>query len=329
MIGKFLYMAAAFFACTQLYAQSYGTFTQYSQKPQAKQMGYDSIVAIVEDKVITNAQLAKEMAPFLSRLKASARTQYEYEKNYESLKNEILNNLVNKILIVKNFREKGMQIPKSYLDSHFDEYIKSEFHGDRNEFLKYIQNEGKTVKQFRQEQEEDIIVDYMQSQQRRSVSEISPAKILEYYKANKSKWFEPESVNLKQITLSASDGELAKTIVKEAKEKNNFEDLAKKFSKDKNTAKKGGDWGWYKKGELVPQLDTAAFALQKGQVSDPVLIGDTIFILKQADHRKEGVQDLDSVREQIEWALVGQNATKAYKKWVEKLRKDAYIKFEQ
>jgi len=307
-------------SCVGAYAQN---------ASQSRVVGYDNIVAIVEDKIITENELRKEITPFVSQIRATSRTEADFRRRLEDLREEIINNIINRVLVVKEFKSKGMTIPESYLISHYDDYIRNEFNGDRAAFLKYLQSENKTVKQFKKEQEEAIIIDYMQSQHRKSIAEISPIKITEYYEANKEKWFESASVKLSQITLKSDEPNTANTIVEKFKAGEKFSDLARKYSTDSASAKKGGEWGWYKKGELVPQLDSAAFALKIGEISEPITVGNMIFIVKLEETHDEGIQDIDAVREQIEWALVGQNQSIEHKKWVERLRRNAYIKFMQ
>ena len=48
-----------------------------------------------------------------------------------------------------------------------------------------------------------------------------------------------------------------------------FEELAKKHSED-GTAIEGGDLGWFKPGEMVPEFENVAFAMETGQVSEVV-----------------------------------------------------------
>ena len=59
----------------------------------------------------------------------------------------------------------------------------------------------------------------------------------------------------------------AKKIIGQLKGGGDFAALAKQYSKDPSGAQQGGDLGFFKKDEMVPEFATAAFALQPGQVS--------------------------------------------------------------
>jgi parvulin-like peptidyl-prolyl isomerase len=48
-----------------------------------------------------------------------------------------------------------------------------------------------------------------------------------------------------------------------------FADVAQKYS-DGPAGSRGGDLGWFQKGQMVPQFDNAAFSLKAGQTSDIV-----------------------------------------------------------
>ena len=49
-----------------------------------------------------------------------------------------------------------------------------------------------------------------------------------------------------------------------------FVNLAKEFSIDKASGKRGGDLGFFRRGMMVKPFEDVAFKLEKGQISEPV-----------------------------------------------------------
>ncbi len=325
---KILFTFLLLLSTVSLFAQGYLRHNMITNKS----VGSDAIVAVVEDRAITKAEVLREVQPFIPQIRKASTSEFDFENKVNAYVVEIVQNIIDRELIVKDFNDKGMSIPQSYLDSHFDDYMKREFNGDRAELLRYVKTQGKTIKQFREDQRKDIIVSYMKGSMRQTVAQVSPKKITEYYEANKQKWYSAASANISMITLKTSmattmedNREIAKIIMQKLKAGADFAELAKTYSKD-DFASKGGAWGWYKKGQLNPLLDNALFALKAGGYTNPVEIGDSIFILKAEELRAEGVQKIDEVREQIEWAIVDKESKIAYSKWIESLRAKAYIK---
>ncbi len=297
-----------------------------------KSLGEDAIVAVVEDRAITKAEVMREVEPFIPQIRKASSSEFEFNQRVNAYVSEIVQNMIDRELIVKDFEAKGMNIPQSYLDTHFDDYLKREFNGDRAELLRYVKTQGLTIKQFRDNQRKEIIVNYMKGTMRQAVAEISPKKILEYYEKNKQKWYSAASAKIRMITLKTSatatledNRKIATELIEKIKKGEDFAELARAYSKD-DSSTKGGEWGWYKKGQLNPLLDNPVFALKVGENTAPIEIGDMIFILKVDEKREEGVQKIDDVREQIEWAIADVNSKKMYTKWIETLRAKAYIK---
>ena len=62
----------------------------------------------------------------------------------------------------------------------------------------------------------------------------------------------------------------AQTIYTELQAGGDFAKIAKERSKDTGSGANGGDLGWFGKGQMVPEFETAAFGLKVGEISKPV-----------------------------------------------------------
>ncbi len=63
--------------------------------------------------------------------------------------------------------------------------------------------------------------------------------------------------------ILVSDETLAKDIIERLKKGEDFAVLAVEFSSDTGSAASGGDLGWFGRGAMVPEFETATFALEK------------------------------------------------------------------
>ncbi len=91
----------------------------------------------------------------------------------------------------------------------------------------------------------------------------------------------------------------AETVLKEARGGADFAALAQKYSQDETNAKEGGDLGTFGRGRMVPEFDTAAFAMESGQISDLVKTEYGFHIIKLIEKLPGAVKPIDEVRAQL------------------------------
>jgi peptidyl-prolyl cis-trans isomerase C len=99
--------------------------------------------------------------------------------------------------------------------------------------------------------------------------------------------------------LVATEAE-AKEIADRLKKGEDFATLAKEKSKDANA--EGGDLGWFTRGQMLKPFEDAAFALEVGQISEPVQTQFGWHIIKVEGKRDQPLPSFDEVKE----AIIGQ-----------------------
>ena len=150
----------------------------------------NGIVAVAEEKIITVADVMQEIGPLIPQLRNSARNEKEFQEGLERLQDDAIQNLIDRVLIVKEFRkDEKRQIPQQYIENAISEELAERFEGDRSKFLAFLRSKGQTIRDYRREVEENIIFQYMQGQQRKSQSIISPVRIETYYNENKDRFY--------------------------------------------------------------------------------------------------------------------------------------------
>lgn len=93
------------------------------------------------------------------------------------------------------------------------------------------------------------------------------------------------------VLQNKTNKKLAEDVLEQIKKGANFEEMAKKYGEDGNS-QKGGDLGWYGKGEMVPEFEHEAFSLKKGELAQDLVTTEYGFhIIKVVDTRVEKVKD--------------------------------------
>ncbi len=164
-----------------------------------------------------------------------------------------------------------------------------------------------------------------------STEDLTDDEIKDYYQKNITRYLIPEERRARHILLKSGPGDAdeqvaekrkkAEEILAKIKKGEDFAELAKKHSED-TSAKKGGDLGFFSRGQMVKPFEDAVFSLQQGEVSDIVNTSFGFHLIKLEEITPASTRPLDKVRKGIENQLVkeqGKNialkkANQAYEK---------------
>jgi len=108
--------------------------------------------------------------------------------------------------------------------------------------------------------EDRVLLETMIQELQKDRIAVADEEVKEYFEKNEEKFTNPEQVRVSHILVNKKSE--AKSILNELREGTNFEKLARKYSIDSITAARGGDLGYISRGEMIPEFEDVAFALE-------------------------------------------------------------------
>lgn len=314
-------------------------FAQRRAVPPSRPQLMDGIAAIVNGEVITLSQL-RELTIAREVALRDLFTGEKLEQELRKMRQAALQDLIDRQLILQEFKQREFNIPDYVVEDRIQQIILQEFGGDRQTFLRTILAQGYTLSRFREIEKEKLIVQAMRQANVKDQFVITPQQVREYYEKNRSQFAEPEEIRLRMIVFRdsalGSEGILPeleegdkKKLAEEVRAKilagADFAQMAQMYSEDPTTAEAGGDWGWIGRETLAEPLSRAAFGLKTGQVSPVISFAGSHYLLLVEERKNARVKPLAEVKEEIERTLLQEQRRKAQERWLEGLRRKAYI----
>jgi len=137
---------------------------------------------------------------------------------------------------------------------------------------------------------------------------IAEKEISDFYELNQESFKNPQQIKARHILLKvspdASESEKTETkekalsLLKRLKDGEDFAALAKKYSQDP-AASKGGDLGYFTRGQMVKPFEELAFSLKKGELGGPVKTQFGWHIIRVDDIKDATIKTFSEVRNQI------------------------------
>lgn len=301
---------------------------------------FNSLVAVVNGQVITESEVAQATESTRKVISLTYPAGPERDKRLKALRNNALNSLIERELILSEFVKIGGKIKDQIIEKDIKKIIQGEqFGGDRDKFIEELRKTGMTLKRFKDIRRKIITVEMMSSRQAKGISVVTPQKLDEIYEKYADRFREESFARIRTImilkisddeTITIADQRKLATEIRERIIKGaNFAEMAKSHSQD-SVAESGGDRGIIGENsiELRHDLKAAAFLLESGQVSD-VLEDNLAFYLLLAENKRPGKQKPLSdpeVRDAVNKLALMELRKSAYERWMSKLKKTASIR---
>lgn len=271
------------------------------------------------------------------------------------LKDRVINELIVKKLIDQEINKRHIKVSKEDMDKQLKSIIDKV--GSKEKFNQLLKENGVSTAQFKKDLSDEVkiqkLVDTL------STVSISDKDAMKFYKENADKFKNPDKVRASHILVSANSEELKakisagegknmteeqlnaevkkqmnaqkakaqKLLAEVKKNPKEFAKIAKENSDDTQSAKQGGDLGFFGKEEMVEPFSKAAFAMKPNTISEVIETPYGYHIIMVTDRQKAGVEPFDKVKDDIKDFLTNQEKVKVLQQFVDTLKNNAKIEF--
>lgn len=236
------------------------------------------------------------------------------KKFIDYAKEELLNSLIDETILLKKAADIGIVAPKEQIDGEI-EYIKQMFESDEK-YKEYLASQNLTEGYIVNDLTKRITINNLVNEITKSI-EIPEDELKTIYDSMKDSF-----VSIKASHILMENQEEAKKILERAKAGEDFNKLAMEFSIDPSAKENSGELGYFSVGDMVPEFEKAAFALEPGQISGLVQSDFGFHIIKAEDKKTLG---FDEAKAQIKEELLPGKRNEFFMSYFEELKSEAEI----
>jgi peptidyl-prolyl cis-trans isomerase C len=293
--------------------------------------GRGIMVVTVNGREVYEDEIAKEIDRIKSQL--SGRVSVEQLDGMSTvIRQQAINNMISRVLLEQAANRDNVEVTDKEIEERSDQ-IKSGFGSDEI-FLEQLQTSGLTEAGFKQEVELAMRIETLLEKKTAGIDTASNSELREFYDANIDRFKRPERAKASHILIpiADTDGDAEKAekrqkledILSQVKNGADFAELAKEHSSCPSKTR-GGDLGFFGRGQMVKEFEDAAFGLDVGAVSDIVETRFGYHIILCTDQQPASTISFDDARADIKAYLEGEKRQQAVTSYIDSLRSSAAI----
>jgi len=287
-------------------------------------------VAVVNGVVISRTQYDKELGVHRERISRQGK-QISDEQMVE-LKKDILEGLIEREVLYQESHKAGIKITDQKVNDQLAG-IKKRF-SNEEEFKKALASMGLTEEEVRAQIQRGLAIRELIDQKVANKIAITDEETKAYYTDNPQLFNQPEKVKASHILIkvepTADDAKKAEArkkieeIQQKLKEGGDFAELAKEYSQGPSSTK-GGDLGYFQRGQMVKPFEDTAFSMKANEVSGRVETRFGYHLIKVYDKKPGQTLAYADVKDKIAQRLKQEKVEKDATQYVEILKKDAKV----
>jgi len=254
------------------------------------------------------------------------------EEQMKRIREQVLEDLISNELLYQESLKYGVTVENDDVEKRYSE-VRSQFQ-DEAQFQNAMDAMNYTEKSLKFDLERMLSVDVFINEELVQKTTVTEDETRDFYEKNPNYFMQPEQLRASHIliTLDDKDNEEKKQTalqrIKEVQAKlesgEDFASLAEEYSEGPSS-EKGGDLGFFQRGQMVKAFEDAAFALEQGEVSDIVETSFGYHLITVTDRKTEMTAPYDSVKANIEQHLRQKRVAQKARVLLDTLRETATI----
>lgn len=296
----------------------------------------DSVAVTVDGQDIMESDITKKIEPRLKATKGQVPPQYEAEYKAQ-LRKRAVEGLVVETVLDKKIKEQNITISDDEINAEMGKQLKQQ-NMTEEDLKKILTMYGLSFDEYKAQLKKGLAYQKMLEAKMAGQVDVNDAQAKEYYENNSAEFKTPEQVRASHILISTrstdpnADANSVKAdakkkaieIMAELKNGADFAELAKKYSSCPSKDR-GGDLGFFGKGQMVPEFEAVAFSMKVGDVNGPVETQFGYHIIKVTEHKDPNTTTFEQALPQIKEKLAAEKKGKLAQTYVEQLKSEAKI----
>jgi len=288
---------------------------QSAQHATHSAFAQDKIIAVVNNDAITQ----KDLNDFVNFMRIQLSQQFtgsELDKKIDSMKNGLLDRLIEDRLILQEAKKEGIRIDENRIKSRIDE-IKNRYRSNAD-FVLDLGKQGLTEADLYNKIKEQMLMYTIVEAKVKSRVIVNPSEVTEFYQDNPGEFKSTEQRQLEVINVK--DQDLAQVVFKQLKSTQDMAQACQKYGLLVDNITVGAN------GQLREDIEGIVFKMQPDELSEPVKIEDNYYIFKLIKIISPQQESLSSVQDRIYSFLSEKKMQEKMVSWLDELKKKSYIK---
>ncbi len=298
----------------------------------AQAVTFDAVAARINSDIITLHEIREATTPFLLQQQISPAVLESKEERARIYK-EVLDDLIERKLLLQEAKKIGVQISDAELEQWLG-FMQQQQQLTPEQFRASIEQFGMDYDDYREMQRENMLrsrIVQMRVGSKVAISdvEVEDAYIKRYGSLSKSeRYLDISHILIQPTTISEADLEVAYKRALEAKKRLDAGEaftLVAEEASDGPSAETQGELGTFRRGQLDPEFEEAAFSLKNGEVSGIVQTKFGYHIITITGEEERPNPDVEDRLDQLRGELRQRATERQFKSYIQGLKTRAFV----